>query len=127
MTLLYDITQSIKDAGGRMKLAYKIILENPESFTKFDERYFRNRVLENERRRVDEPDDRGKWSDEDLQYLLDNYGIMKTSRMASALNRTAPAIRIKFAEIASDKQKANAMIVARPWKKKSNFKSCVNI
>lgn len=109
-TLIEDIENSIKQAGGRHCLADEIILESPNWFPIGLRRFIHRRADEIRRtyaRRKKKTSARlNKWSDEDVEYLLKNYGTMKTRRLADALNRTSTTIRMKFSNIATDEQKA---------------------
>ena len=116
MSLLENIESEIKKAGGRMSLAHLIIEENISLFSRHDRIFvaaqFRNT---NAKRIIAEKHERSelRWKDEDVEYLLRNYGKMTCSKLARILQRTPGSVSKKFQMIASPERKAEVPKVER--------------
>lgn len=104
MTFLSDITQSIKDAGGRWTLAHQIIEESPGWFDIKDRRRARENATGAAARRrfaANMKRSERRWKDEDVEYLLEKYGTMRLVNLGRILNRSAEACTKKFFIVAS--------------------------
>ncbi len=116
MSLLENIELEIKKAGGRMSLAHLIIEENISLFSRHDRVFiaaqFRNT---NAKKRIAEKRERSelRWKDEDVEYLLRNYGKMKCSKLARVLQRSVGSVSKKFQLTACPERKLQVPKVER--------------
>lgn len=122
--LAENIQDAIKSAGGRIALATAIIKECPEWFTSLEAKYFTDRDKWN-RNRYEKMDHHVRetiWSEEDVQYVLDNFGKMKTSKLAKILRRSSSAaVSQKFHSMATEDQKIKAASYKHGWRKSTSF------
>lgn len=103
-TLLEDINQSIKKAGGRNRLANFIIQETPKWFDIETQRFFKRRASQaNSYCKVRHR--KNGWSEDDLDYLLKNYGTMPVTRLARILDRNPKNVSMMFYRHATPEQR----------------------
>jgi len=103
-TLLEDINLSIKNAGGKNRLANFIIQETPKWFDIETQRFFKRRASQaNSYCKVRHR--KNGWSEDDLAYLLKNYGTMPVSRLARILDRNPKAVAMMFYKVATIEQR----------------------
>lgn len=93
-TLLEDIKLSIKQTGGRIKLAYLIMKENPAYFSHAEKMNINNRLSKqihwDTHHKIQRPHI-GAWFSEDDEYLLKHWGKKESKVVAKAVNRTVIA------------------------------------
>ena len=124
MSLLENIQSEIRRAGGRIAMGHLITWEAKEWFLPSERKYFADRYKwdENRRKRAIKKPRKDLWPKEDIQFILTNYGSMKTANIGEIINRSSAAIRLKFAEIATPEQKLEASLRHNKSRKRSNFK-----
>ena len=99
-SILDDINKSIKKSGGRNRLANLIIQETPKWFDIETQRFFSRRAAQaNSYCKVRER--KNGWSQDDLAYLLRNFGSMPVSRLARIMGRSTKSISMKFYRVAT--------------------------
>lgn len=88
-------------------MAAIIVEENPEWFSITDKREIKRRLYDITRpRREPKRLPPIRWSAEDLDYIMLNYGIIKTRFLSNVINKSVQAIRMKFHAVATPERKA---------------------
>lgn len=90
-TLLEDIKLSIKQAGGRIKLAYLLMKENPYAFTYAEKMDMNNRLSKQihwDTHGHKKRPHTGAWDKEEDEYLLKYWGKKSSATVSKHLNRT---------------------------------------
>ncbi len=123
--LLYDIKQSIRDAGGAAQMRFHIIMENREYFSAEEAASARRRVIQTASyhrwyQKVRNEND--FWTEADAEFVLKHYGTMKTSLLAAIVNRTGIAVRDYFNRNATTDQKIWVMTKGRYAGRIKNFR-----
>jgi hypothetical protein len=111
-TLIDDIRESIKSVGGRVILGNLIIQQTPGWFDIQTRRYFKRRAEQADRYVKKRVRSNG-WSEDDVEYLLRNYGKMPVSRLARTLGRTHKATCRKFYLIATPERISEVPVLTR--------------
>jgi hypothetical protein len=106
--LLTNLKIEIKMAGGRNHLCYLIMTESPGWFPHKERQLIKERIQRQEstnRIRARRPVVLNYWSAEDILYVRQKFGKMRTYALARILGRTTNAIREKFYEQATPEEK----------------------
>lgn len=122
LSLLKTIQDYIKANGGRTELMYNIVNEAPRWFdydTKNRIRKTYNHLERTRERRIKNFKRNDFWLPDDVDFLLENYGKMKTRRLASILGRKPETIRMKFSSAATQEMKDNLSNNYKTWE--TNF------
>lgn len=124
LKLLSNIKKEINQSGGRIALMNEIMNENRDLFVHKDWVYLNNAIAKHsyiKNKRKLEPKSDKRWTTEDVDYVLEKFGIIKTRLLAKTLNRSVYAVQNCFRMKATPEQKLNIKLYGRYKDRVKNF------
>lgn len=123
--LLTTITGEINRAGGRVAMMKIIMNENRPYFKHSDWVDLNNRISKHnymKKKRETALKSDKIWTNEDVNYVLEKFGIIRTSLIAEILGRTVYAIQNCFRMKASESDKERVRLTGKYKGRVNNFK-----
>lgn len=106
-TLLEDIKQEIRQTGGRIKLAYLIMKENPFYFTHAEKMNINARLSKqihwDTHHKINRPHI-GAWDKEEDDYLMKHWGNKASGQVSKHLGRTVIACNRRMQKLLTKEQ-----------------------